>query len=485
MTTYTPKSPLHAADRSEAMNKLAVEKLLSGKVKTMHSNLKIPGMATFFLRVAVVAMISQALCPVASFAVPQIPGADPKQPVALVGGTIHTVSGDVIEGGILLFERGRIVAVGKTVEIPESAKRVDVQGKHLYPGLFDAQTNMGLVEINSVRATIDETEVGDINPNVRAQAAFNPDSEHIPVTRSNGVLLTGVVPAGSLLRGRAAVMQLDGWTWEDMAVRGDVAMHLRWPTVHGDGERSGEPPSSGQLEQRERQIAALQQTMERAKAYHRAQDAEPGRHPIDVRWESLRPVLQGVMPVAIEAWDISDIQAAVSFSDAWKLKMILVGGYDALDCAELLKSRNIPVVVSGVHRLPLRRSDDYDAAYTFPARLHAAGIRFCISSAGRFGAANVRNLGNHAGMAVAFGLNHNEALKAITLSPAQILGVADRVGSLEAGKDATLIMTDGDPLETTTQVLRAFVQGREVDLGDRHKSLAKKYEEKLRRQSKP
>ena len=181
----------------------------------------------------------------------------------------------------------------------------------------------------------------------------------------------------------------------------------------------------------------------------------------------------------------ADIQAAVSFSDAWKLKMILVGGYDALECADLLKSRNIPVIVSGVHRLPLRRSDDYDAAYTFPSRLHAAGFRFCISSAGRFGASNVRNLGNHAGMAVAFGLNHNEALKAITLYPAQILGVADRVGSLEAGKDATLIVTDADPLETPTQVLRAFVQGREVDLGDRHKSLAKKYEEKLRRQSKP
>ena len=153
--------------------------------------------------------------------------------------------------------------------------------------------------------------------------------------------------------------------------------------------------------------------------------------------------------------------------------------------SEVAALKFVPVIVSGVHRLPLRRSDDYDAAYTFPSRLHAAGFRFCISSAGRFGASNVRNLGNHAGMAVAFGLNHNEALKAITLYPAQILGVADRVGSLEAGKDATLIVTDGDPLETPTQVLRAFVQGREVDLGDRHKSLARKYEEKLRRQSKP
>lgn len=418
-------------------------------------------------------------------AVPQIPGAESKHPVALVGGTIHTVAGEVIEGGVLLLEGGRIVAVGKAVEIPESAKRIDVQGKHLYPGLFDAQTNMGLVEINSVKATLDESEVGELNPNVRAQVAFNPDSEHIPVTRSNGVLLTGIVPSGSLLRGRAAVMQLDGWTWEDMAVRSDVAMHLRWPTVSGDGERSGEPPSSAQWDQREKQIAAVRQALERARVYGQAKQANPGRHPVDVRWEALLPVLDGTLPVAIEAWDVTDIQSAVRFADEWKLKVILVGGYDALECAELLKSRNIPVVVSGVHRLPLRRSDDYDAAYTLPARLSAAGIRFCISSAGRFGASNVRNLGNQAGMSVAFGLDRNEALKAITLYPAQILGVADRVGSLEAGKDATLIVTDGDPLETPTQVLRAFVQGREVDLGDRHKSLAKKYEEKHRRKVAP
>lgn len=413
---------------------------------------------------------------------PEIPGDNPGVPVALVGATIHTVSGPAIENGTLLFEQGRITAIGQELQLPLNVQRIDLHGKHVYPGLFDPHTNLGLIEVNSVKATIDQAEIGDINPNVRAQAAFNPDSEHIPVTRSAGVLLALTAPTGELLTGRSSVMQLDGWTWEDMTVKADVGLHINWPDMTPTFEWLVEQSSKEQAQQRERRLIALRELFARADAYRRAKQALGTRQPVDLRWESMLAVLDGKMPVIIDAVDILEIHAAVSFTDAWKLKTIILGGYDAAECAELLRVRDIPVIVTGVQRMPQRRSDEYDLAYTLPARLHSAGVRFCISSAGRFGAANVRNLAANAGMAVAFGLPHDEALKAITLYPAQILGVADRVGALEIGKDATLIVTNGDPLETTTAVLLAFVQGRPVDLNDRQKSLLRKYEEKYRRQ---
>lgn len=412
---------------------------------------------------------------------PQIPGADPGVPLALLGATVHPITGPAWENATILIEKGRITAVGQEVQIPENARRVDLAGKQVYPGLFDAHTNLGLLEINSVKATIDETEIGDINAHVRAQAAFNPDSEHIPVTRSSGVLLALTVPAGELLSGRSAVMQLDGWTWGDMTLRADTALHLNWPNMTPNYDWLVERSSKEQMDQRDKRLQVLREAFAKAESYRVARRVNPMGHPIDLRWEAMIPALEGKMPVMIDAVDMLEIQAAVTFADTWKLKLVIVGGYDAGDCLELLQQRDIPVVITGVHRLPQRRSDEYDLAYRLPAVLHEAGIRFCISSAGRFGASNVRNLAANAGMAAAFGLPREEALKAITLYPAQILGVADRVGSIVVGKDATLIVTDGDPLETTTHVHAAYIQGRAVDLNDRHKTLSEKYLEKYRR----
>ncbi|MBM4002902.1 MAG: amidohydrolase family protein [Planctomycetes bacterium] len=412
---------------------------------------------------------------------PQIPGADPGVPLALLGATVHPIVGPSIEQATILIEKGRITAVGQDVRIPENARRIDLTGKQVYPGLFDAHTNLGLLEINSVKATLDETEIGDVNPQVRAQAAFNPDSEHIPVTRSSGVLLALTAPAGELLSGRSAVMQLDGWTWEDMTLRGDIALHLNWPNMTPNYDWLVERSSKEQLDQRDKRLQVLRETFAKAESYRVARRVNPQGHAVDLRWEAMIPVLEGKTPVMIDAVDILEIQAAVTFADTWKLKLIIVGGYDAGDCLELLRQRDIPVVITGVHRLPQRRSDDYDLAYRLPAVLQEAGVRFCISSAGRFGASNVRNLAANAGMAAAFGLPRDEALKSITLYPAQICGVADRVGSITVGKDATLIVTDGDPLETVTHVRAAFIQGRPVDLNDRHKTLSEKYLEKYRR----
>jgi len=411
---------------------------------------------------------------------PEIPGAPQKQPIAIVGATLHPVSGPVIENGTIVFDKGKITAVGKDVQPPPDAEVIRLEGKHIYPGLFDAGTNLGLVEINSVRATIDVQETGQINPNVRAIVAVNPDSEIIPVTRANGVLLAHTVPQGGLISGKSAVIQLDGWTWEDLAVSRESGMYVEWPRVLRRVSRLEDQPDQPNIDEN---MKRLRKAFEDARAYSAARKADEN-YPLDARWEAMQSVLEGKLPLVAHADDAASIQSAVAFAEEHRLKLIIHGGYDGPLVASHLKKHDIPVIVAGVYRLPQRRGDDYDAAFTLPERLRAAGIRFCISSAGRFGASNVRNLPYHAATAAAYGLPADEALKAITLYPAQILGVADRVGSLEIGKDATLFVATGDPLETPTQIEAAFVQGRKVELNDRHKRLYRKYSEKYEREGK-
>lgn len=409
---------------------------------------------------------------------PEIPGAPQRLPIVLSGGTVHPVSGPPIASGKLLFDKGKIVAVGGQVATPPNAETIDVTGKHVYPGLFDPYTNLGLSEIGAVDETIDETEYGQINPNARAIVAFHVESELIPVTRASGVLLTLIAPSGRHLAGRSSVVQLDGWTAEDMALRTDLALHVEWPSMRPQAEWLAEKTVAEQRAEERAHLRELREAVEAAAAYRQARRAPGSRQPIDARWESLLPVFDRKMPVIVYADDLLEIEAAVAFCQRWQWKTILLGGYDAPHCAALLKKYDVPVILTGVYRVPYRRSAPYDEPYTLPARLHEAGVKFCISASGALGAVHVRNLANNAAAAVGFGLPVEEALKAITLYPAQILGVADRVGSLEAGKDATLIVTDGDPLRTETLVLSAYVQGRAVDLSDRHQRLWKKYQQK-------
>ncbi len=410
---------------------------------------------------------------------PEVPAPQQAGPIALVGGTIHPVEGDVIEEGTILFENGKIKALGKDVKLPAKTEKVDCRGQHIYPGLFDAYTDLGLVEINSIRATIDTSEVGNMNPNVRALTAVNPDSEIIPVTRSNGVLLALTAPQGTLVAGRSAVIQLDGWTAEQMSLKDGAGLMIHWPQP-----KSNPPPEDPSDEPADKaprtdSVGIMRKAFLNARTYGAARTADPD-YPADARWESLQDVLAGKVPIIVLADSLEQIQQAVAFADEFKLKLIIVGGYDAPRCADLLKPREIPVIVTAVYRLPRRRGDDYDAPYTLCERLRAAGIKFCISSDARFGATGVRNLPYHAATAAAYGLPADEALKAITLYPAQILGVADRVGSLKPGKDATLFIASGDPLETPTQVSAAYIQGRKLALNDRHKRLFEKYQEKYK-----
>ncbi len=416
----------------------------------------------------------------------QVPAPKQSHPIALVGGTIHTMTGATIDGGTVLFIDGKITAVGKNVELPPEAERVDVQGKHVFPALIAANTMLGLVEINAVRATRDFAEVGDIKPNVRAEVAFNPDSELLPVTRANGVALALTVPAGGLIAGTSALMMLDGWTWEDMTLKSPVGLHVYWPWMGVRHAPWITKSDEEQRKERDKRIRKIRDAFDQARAYWKAKQAEAKKgvpyHDTDVRWEAMIPVLKKELPVFVHANEIRQIEAAVDWASEAGVRMVLVGGQDAWRVTDLLKEKQIPVIIGGVLTTPMRRWEPYDTPFTNARKLYEAGVTFCIAgSGGSFEAPNERNLPYHAAMAAAFGLPEEEALKAITLYPAQILGVADRVGSIEVGKDATLIVTTGNPLDIRTKVEREFIQGRDIDLSSRHTQLYEKYRTKYQR----
>lgn len=460
-------------------------KLTVGNATAAHTKpaLLIKAVATIAAALAVALWVQPAA------ASPFISGQMPSHAIALVGGTVHTVDGETIENGVVLFKSGKIIAVGKVGEsrlnIPADAETIDVTGKHVYPGLFDANTHLGLVEIDAVRATRDQAETGQINPNAKAQVAFNPDSEHIPVTRAAGVLVALTAPTGGLLSGTSSVMQLDGWSWEDMAVHPMAGMHLTWPRAIPVRSWAVEESASDQLKERTERLKDIRDTFEAARAYQRAKASrgKPGATATkyDARWEAMLPVLEGKLPLIVAANEISQIQEAVAFAAEQKVKLIIFGGYDAGRCAPLLKEHDVPVIIAGVNRLPQRRDDPYDAPFTLASRLEKAGVRFCISGAETTG--NIRNLAHHAAVAAGFGLSRESALRAITLAPAEILGLDKRLGSLTPGKDATLFVASGDILEITTKVEQAYIAGRPVDLSSRHTELWKKYREKYRRQA--
>lgn len=430
------------------------------------------------LRSLVPALLAlMASAPLAAQNVVTTPGAKPERPVVLINADLYPVSRPRIENGRLRIEGGKISALGGAEVDTAGAEVIDLAGRRVYPGLIAANTVLGLVEVGAVRATVDQTEVAAIAPEVRAEVAVNPDSEHFPVTRANGVLSALSRPdpgSQSVLTGRSALLALDGWTWEAMTLKAPVAMHLVWPSPL---EPEGLPPAmlkewrKGQDAKR----AQLREALREARAYA----AAPSPEPPDLRWEAMRPLFSGELPLFIHADDAPAIDEALAFAREERLRIVIVGGLEAWRLAAQLKQDDVPVIVGGTQVLPLRRHDPVDAVFANPARLQEAGVRFAIASPGdAFSTSNERNLPYQAASAVAHGLPQDEALKSITLYPAQILGVDDRLGSLEVGKDATLFVADGDPLEVTTQVLRAFIGGREVDLDNRHRRLHEKYQRK-------
>ncbi len=413
----------------------------------------------------------------------EIPAKKQSGPIALVGGTIHTVTGYTIQNGTIVFDKGKIVALGTQVDIPSGAERIDVKGKHVYPGMIDARSNIGLTEIGAVRATNDISETGTVNPNIRAEVAVNPESEIIPVTRANGIPIAITMPDGGAISGTAAAIELDGWTWEDMTLKAPVGLVVNWPSMTISRAWWERRTEEEQKKARDKQLNEIRNAFRDARAYYKAKKAESQSgipyHNTDLRWEAMIPVLEGKIPVLITADDIQQIQAAVAWAKQENVKAVIVGGYDAWRAADLLKASDIPVVVNPIHQTPRRRWEAYDDPAALPKKLYEAGVRFCI--AGEAGASNERNVPYHAATAASYGLPAEEALKAVTIYPAQIFNIADRVGSLEVGKDATLIVTNGDPLEIMTDIEMEFIEGRNTFLNSRHTHLYEKYKEKYRR----
>lgn len=395
-------------------------------------------------------------------------------PIAIVHATVHPVSGPSIEDGYVLFDKGVIVEVGSGA--PKGpARAVDARGKHVYPGWIAAYTNLGLTEIGAVRATRDDREVGDLTAEVRAAVAVNPDSTLIPVARANGVLSFAAFPRGGLVPGRASVLSVEGWTWEEMAVETDAGLVVEWPAPRPPPNRDEEKDEAKAIEEVRRNRDRLEQAFLEARAYAAARAADP-KTPEDVRYEAMRRALDGERPVFLLAHDYDQIAGALAFAARWKVRPVIVGGQDSWLLAEEIKAAGAAVVVDGVHRFPKRSDSDYDEVFRLPARLEAAGVSWCLASGE--GASNERNLPYAAGRAVAYGLPRDAAIRAITLYAARVLGVDARLGSIEKGKDATLIVTDGDPLEIPTGVVAAYVRGCEIDLSSKQKKLYEKYRAK-------
>jgi imidazolonepropionase-like amidohydrolase len=404
----------------------------------------------------------------------------PRETFAIRNARIVTVSGADIENGTVVIRDGKIEAVGANVSVPAGAQTIDGSGLSVYPGMIDAGTNMGLVEVpQGANGTVDTSEVGELNPNAKAIIAVNPYSAHIAVTRVEGITNTLTAPTGGLISGQAALINLLGTAPKEMAVVPQVALVINYPRVAGGfggfGGFQQQPANlSDTLAANERQVEQIRKMLRDAEAYGRAQDAyakdkslpRPDRN---VVLEPLVPYVRGEQPVIFRADREAEIRGAIKFAEEMKLKPIILGGNDAWKVANLLKEKNVPVILTGVFSLPQREDDAYDALYENPAKLQAAGVRFCIS-AGDAGA-EVRNLAQYAGMAAAFGLSKTDAVKAVTLFPAQIMNVADRLGSIEAGKMANLVVTDGDLLEIRSRIRYLFIDGRPVVLSSRHTEL--------------
>jgi imidazolonepropionase-like amidohydrolase len=407
----------------------------------------------------------------------------------LSGATVHTVSGDTLAPGEVLIREGRIAGVGANLP-REAARVVELRGLHLYPGLIAAPTHLGLTEIDAVRATRDTTEVGEFTPDVRSWISVNPDSELIPVARANGITHALPAPMSGVVGGLSGLIALDGWTMEEMAVKKPVALHVFWPTMTLDPtpkeavrDKSKWKSLEDQAKDRRVKLKALEDFFEEARAYARARETAElggGSAPVPA-WEAMLPVVRGEIPVMVHAAEVRQIKAAVQWAESNRLSIILAGGRDAWMAADTLAPRKVPVLFDATFDLPAREVEPHDVYFRAPAFLHKAGVTVGFTAGlEEMAAAHARNLPYHAAQAVAHGLPQEEALKGLTLYPARMLGVADRLGSIAAGREATLFAADGDILDIRANVKRMWIAGREVSLESRHTRLYEKYRQRPR-----
>lgn len=402
------------------------------------------------------------------------------QPIAITGATVHTGNGQVINNATVLMVDGKITAVGTNVTIPAGAQTINAQGKHVYPGLILSSTNLGLVEIGSVRASNDVQEIGEMNPDVHSIVAYNTDSKVINTLRSNGILLANIVPQGGLLSGTSSVVQLDAWTTKDAAYKMDQGIHFNMPSMlarprgFGGFVRSGpNQPEADFMKDALEKVDKIKTFFREAKAYN----AETTHDQANLKFESVKGLFDKSQKFYVHANTVKQMLVALDFVNEFGFDVVLVGGSDSWQIADLLKQNNVSVILNQMHSLPTLPDDDVDQPYKTPAMLQKAGVLFSINDDD--GNTRGRNLMFNAGTAAAYGLTKEQALQAITLNAAKCLGIDKQTGSIEVGKDANIIISDGDILDMrTSQVTDAFIQGRKINLDDKQKQLNEKYKRK-------
>ena len=452
------------------------------KIKNMKVNRIKPGLLKNKNQlVFLAALLGLTLLSIYSFPLPAAAQTEDRtEVVAIVGARIVPVTGPVIESGSILIKNGRIADLGANISIPSGAKVIEARGLVAYPGMIDSYSWLGLEEISGVRATVDNRETGRINPQVKAIEALRYDSMHIPIARANGIVAAVVAPSGGLISGQSTLVKLDGWTNREMVIKESLAMIIELPALRrGRGEFAGFRGQQPQVTT-EKTLDELRQIFEKARMYEKRREAARKNillppPDFDEASHFLLPVVKGELPVIFSVHADKDILQTIKFVQGEKIKAIFYGVEQGFKVAKEIKEAGIPCIIGSLYSLPPVWEDGYDALFLNPVMLNQAGVKISFSSSS---ASTAKDLPYHAAKAAAFGLKPEEALKAVTIYPAEIFGVDKLLGSLEPGKTASIVLADGDLLELGTKIQKVFIDGKEVSLENRYTELLKKFEQR-------
>jgi imidazolonepropionase-like amidohydrolase len=399
-------------------------------------------------------------------------------PILIKNGMVHVGNGQILNNTSIEVKDGKITAIGTNVSASSNSITVDASGKHVYPGLILSNSNLGLLEVPSVRATVDATEIGEYNPSVRSLVAYNTDSRVINTLKTTGVTLANIVPQGGKISGSSSIVQLDAWNWEDAAYAADNGIHMNMPALYARPNRYaaflGAPaPQGDPIKKGLEELEEIKQFFREAKAY----GSQSSHEKTNLKFAAVQGLFTKKQKLYIHCDVVREILAAIDFKKEFGFEIVLIGASESHQIADLLKQHSIPVILNQMHSLPTMEDDGVDQPYKLPYQLQKAGVLFAIND--EDGQHRGKNLPFNAGTAVAYGLTKEEALSAITLNAAKILGIADKTGSIEVGKDANIVISDGDILDMrSNKISNVLIQGRMVDLTDKHKQLYERYKGK-------
>lgn len=403
-----------------------------------------------------------------------VPAGPQTKPIAITGVTAHLGTGQVMTNATIVFNQGKITAVGTNATVPTGTEVINLQGKHVYPGFILVNSQLGLTEVSSIRAMADQEETGNFNPNIRSVISYNTDSNVPPTLRVNGICLAEVAPVGGIISGTSSVMEMDGWNWEDAVHSMDIAMHMNWPAkMRRQFDFNTFSINMVPNDRYAKEVEEMNRNFSEALAY-----GQNNQTVKNLKMEAMQGLFSGQKTLMIHANEAKEIIESVRFAQDKKVKkVVIVGAENGLAAAAFLKDNNIPVVLPAPHNLPGRVDDDVDFLYKLPFLFHQQGVSVVLMH--NDDNARARNLPFYAGTAAAFGMDKEEALKTITSNAAKALGIDQRVGTIEVGKDATLFISEGDALDMRTNIpVHVFIRGKKVNLETHQEVLYKKFADK-------